>query len=361
MRRYKSRGMVDTAAAPAWWLSSPDQLRRYLESLRGVKLFEIGRSAGGRSILAAAWGQQEALGERTSTSLGSAISGGSADAFYGEPARKRQVFVFVGAAHGTEIEGTVAALNALNVIVCGKDLRGRPWERLAEEGRKLRIVVIPFLNIDGRSRYKHRLHFVGVDWEDYRRMSQGDLKDGTKLDWPESKLYYPLPAERVSKPMGTYFNDNGCNLVYDVGLADDCQPETRALLGLLRREMPDCVLLSHSNQGTLVMPPSSFIPQRFRDRVLQMGAIVGSRCRHEGLKRFTISDRSESYAGQVYYQSDLVYHCCGALPLLVEFPWGYRNVPDNHDEILDTGLFALEEIIAFGASYRFRPPEPKWK
>ena len=57
----------------------------------------------------------------------------------------------------------------------------------------------------------------------------------------------------------------------------------------------------------------------------------------------------------------MIYHCCGALPLLVEFPCGYQNLPDNPDEILDIGLFALEEVVAFGAAYRFRPPDPKWK
>ena len=358
MKRYKSRGKVDTSKAPRWWKSAPGQVERFLRSLKGVEVLEIGRSAGGRPILAAARGPRERQAGRTSTSLASAIAGGKPEAFYGRR-RKRQVVLFVGAAHGTEIEGTVAALNFLNVVVTGKDLRGRSWPGLAAEGRKLRIVIVPFLNIDGRGRCAERLHFVGVDPEAYRGMSQGNWTGGRKLEWPTSKLHHPVPLERIKPPLGTYFNDAGCNLVYDMGLGGDCQPETFALIRLLRREMPDCVLLSHSNNGSLVQPPSSFIPRHFRQRQLQIGALVGARCRREGTGKFAIPTGTETYAGQVFYQCDLVYHCCGALPALVEFPWGYQNRPDNHGEILDIGMYVLEEVVAFGTAYGFRPPEPR--
>ena len=96
----------------------------------------MGRSAGNRPILAAAWGQREDLPGRTSASLASAIAGGDPQAFYGKGQRQRQGFLFLGAAHGTEIEGTVAALNFLNVLVTGKDLRGKAWPRMAEAGRQ---------------------------------------------------------------------------------------------------------------------------------------------------------------------------------------------------------------------------------
>jgi hypothetical protein len=49
------------------------------------------------------------------------------------------------------------------------------------------------------------------------------------------------------------------------------------------------------------------------------------------------------------------------LPLLIEFPYGYENKPDSFDELLDTGMLALEEVVAFGSVYRFRPPDPKPK
>jgi len=357
MKGYKSRARVDTGQAPRWWLSGPEQVEAYLRSLKGVTVFEIGRSAGGRPILAAARGRRERVGGRTSESLSSALAGGSAAAFYGSRARQRQVLLFIGGVHGTENEGTVAALNLLNVAVTGKDLRGRRHPRMAREARKLRIVIIPFLNMDGRCRFADRLHFVGVDTDPYMRMSQGALKGGRRLDWPTSKLLYPLPLDEVAGTLGSYYNDAGYNLVYDHGFGGDCQPETRALVALAREERPDCAVLSHSNNGSLVQPPGSFIPRRFRQRQVQIGAVVGARCRRDGLAKSQVPTGTETYAGQVFYQSDLMYHCCGALPLLVEFPWGYQNVPDNHGEILDIGLAVLEEIVAFGTAYGFRPPE----
>jgi len=212
MPRYKRRGLVDTRKAPDWWLSSPDEVEAYLRSLKGVDVFSLGESAGGRPILAAAWGEREDPPGRTSTSLASAIAGGDPEAFYGKGRRERQSFVFVGAAHGTEIEGTVAALNFLNVVVKGRDLRGRRWARLGREGRKLRLVIIPFFNIDGRARFAEARQFIGIAPEGRRLISQGNWKSGEKLSWPKSKLTYPIPVDEV-EPLGSYFNDNGVNLV----------------------------------------------------------------------------------------------------------------------------------------------------
>lgn len=359
-RAFGDQGTVDTSKAPAWWLSQPDEIEAFLRSLPDVEVLELGRSAGNRPILAAAWGQREDLPGRTSASLASAIAGGNPQAFYGQGQRQRQGFLFLGAAHGTEIEGTVAALNFLNVLVTGQDLRGKAWPRMAEHGRKLRVVIVPFLNIDGRQRFREFRHFIGMHPDDYRLITNGRWKDGELLGWPDSKLHHPVPPARVDV-LGSYYNDHGVNLVYDDAFGDTCEPETRVLIQFLRRELPDCVLCSHSNNGSLVESGSSYIPAHFRQRVAQIGTLVGSRCQREGMKKFAIATRTDQYSGQTFYQTDVIYHCCGAVPLLVEFPCGYQNVPDSPDEILDIGMFALEEVVTFGAAYRFRPPDPKWK
>jgi len=281
VRALGDQGTVDASQAPAWWLSRPDEVEAFLRSLPDVEVFELGRSAGNRPILAAAWGEREDLPGRTSASLASAIAGGDPQAFYGRGQRQRQGFLFLGGAHGTEIEGTVAALNFLNVLVTGQDLRGKAWPRMAEAGRKLRVVIVPFLNIDGRERFREFRHFIGVHPDDYRLITNGRWKDGELLGWPDSKLHHPVPPDRVDV-LGSYYNDRGVNLVYDDALGDVCEPETRALLQFLRRERPDCVLCSHSNNGSLVESASSYIPAHFRQRVAQIGALVGSRCSAKG-------------------------------------------------------------------------------
>lgn len=354
LRGWKGKARVDVSRVPKWWLTQPEETERFLRSLRGVKVWEIGRSAGGRPIIAAAWGPREDLPGRTALSLASAISGGKPEAFYGVGKRKRPGFLFLGNAHGIEFEGTVAALNFLNVVVTGRDLRGRAWPELQKAGRRLRIVIIPHFNIDGRERYARVKHFINVHPDESRRISQGDWKSGEKLVWPTSKLHWPLPVDKIA-PLGGYFNDAGVNLVYDNGLTADFQPETRALLEFLREERPDAALLSHTDNGSLVCEPSSYIPAAFRQRQLQISALAGARCKREGMSKFRMAKNVEGYAGQVFYQADLVYHACGALPLLVEFPCGYQNLPDNFNDILDIGMYVIEEIVRFGVDYGFRP------
>jgi len=85
---------------------------------------------------------------------------------------------------------------------------------------------------------------------------------------------------------------------------------------------------------------------------------VGMRCHKEGFPKYEIPRRPTFYAGEVFYQSDAVYHACGGLPLTVEFPCGWQNLPDSHRGILDIGLAVLDEIAFFGAAYRFRPRDP---
>ena len=347
--------------APRWWLTLPGEIEDHLRKLPGVTVWEMGRSAGNHPILAAAWGTREDLPGRTSASLASARAGGSAAAFYGKGARKRQTLLFLGNAHGIEFEGTVAALNMLNVIVTGKDLRGRRWPRLHREGRKLRIVVIPTFNMDGRLRHAEVTHFLDKEAEAYRQICQGDWKTGEPLVWPKSKLINPIPPDKIKK-MGSYFNDHGVNLVYDTLLGVEPQPETRALLRLCREEMPDCAVCSHTDRGSLVQPPDSFIPSYYRQRQAQIGAIAGARCVREGIiRRYAVPQRTQGYAGEVFYQTDLIYHTCGALPLLVEFPVGYKNFPYTFNAVVDIGLCVLEEIICFGTADRFRPQDPQRK
>jgi hypothetical protein len=348
---------VDVTSAPPWWLTRPEEIRAFLESLDGVTVAEIGRTAGGRAILAASWGEREMLPGRTSRSLASAVGGLDPAAFYGRGRRRRQVILLVGAAHGTELEGTVAALNYLNVLVTGEDLLGRPQPAIAETGRRHRFLLIPILNVDGRVRHLDHVHWIGCDTDYFSMITQGRWRSGEILRWPAGKRHFPIPIEDV-QILGSYYNDAGVNLVYDAPFGADCQPETTALLRCCRRELPDCVLLSHSNHGSLVEAPSAFIPAAYRQRSAQIAAAVGVRCHKAGFAKSDVPAAPRSYAGELFYQTDAVYHAAGALPLLVEFPCGWENVPDNHRDILDIGLAVLDEIAAFGGRYRFRPDEP---
>ncbi len=354
MKKHGGRGKIDTRQAPDWWVSRPDEVEAYLRSLKGVKVFEIGRSAGGRPVIAASWGERDDLPGRTCLRLSSAVGGGGADSFYGQGKRERQGLVFLGGVHGTELEGTVSALNFLNVVVTGKDLRGRKWPRMAEVGRKLRIVIIPYLNIDGRERYRELRHSLNTDLDNYMLISQGMWKDGERVRYPRSKQFWPFPPEEIAS-MGSYYNDAGANLVYDHGLAPTGQPETRGLMTFLQEEMPDCVVCSHSNNGGLLQQVSCFVPEHYSHRAAYLGGIIAMRNHRENMKKAKLP---RVYYPYTFYQTDLIYHVCGALSFIIEFPSGIGNIPDTLDELLDIGMYTMEEIAAFGVGYGFRPREP---
>lgn len=340
---------IDLMAAPPWWLTRPEEIRRFLESLPGVEVEEIGKTAGGRTIIAASYGPREMLPGRTAASLAAAAASGSTAAFYGQGQRIHPVLLFLGAAHGTEVEGTVAALNYLNIIVTGKDLLGRPQPEMAEHGRQLRFIVIPLLNVDGRERAAHARHFINASPAYFEMITQGLSTSGEVLTWGANKAYFPQPPRKI---LGTYFNDAGVNLVYDCQMGPDMQPENAALIRYCRRELPDCILMSHSNNGSLVMAPSGLMGPAWQAKVLAIGAAVGTACRRRGYAKFGIPNNS---GGTMLYQSDALYHACGALPVLVEFPEGWLNIPDNHTDILDIGLTVIDESAAFGIDRQFRP------
>ncbi|MBN1675066.1 MAG: hypothetical protein JXR37_28755 [Kiritimatiellae bacterium] len=349
---------ADPTQAPPWWLTKPKEIRAFLESLAGVTVEEIGQTAGGRPIVAAAWGEREMLPGRTSSSLQQAIAGRDPSAFYGKGERRRQVLLFVGATHGTECEGTVAMLNYLNIVVTGKDLLGREWPAMAEEGRRHRFLIVPILNVDGRERALDHVSWLNVNPDYHAMISQGMRHNGEIIHWPASKLYQPMSTAQF-RIVGTYMNDAGINLLGEPPLGADAQPETTAWLRYARRELPDCVLFSHSDNGSLVEAPNTFIPSHYRQRVAQIAALVGMRCRRAGLAKSGIVQRPGPYSGETWGQEAMAYHACGALPLLVEFPQGWKNVPDTHQGILDIGLHAIDEICAFGNRYRFRPRDPQ--
>lgn len=353
MTTTDEQARVNRGATPDWWPSLPDEAQRIMSSLPGVKLEQIGVSAGGWPILAGAIGEPELLPDRTSASLASARAARAPRAFYGQGKRQRPHVLFLGAVHGTEFEGTVAMLNVLHAMVDGRDLRGRPWSELHALKDRFRVTVVPFLNMDGRMRYADIRHFSPFNRVEYNRITFGQMHDGEVPKWPDVKRYQPQPLGQV-KQLGSYFNDAGVNLVYDDFFGDP-QPETRVLMQLCRREMPDVIIQSHTNHGSLVEHAISYIPRDYQLRLAQLSGAVSTRCAREGVSRRMVAN-PEPYCGQVFYQSDALHHHCGALPVLMEFPCGEPVPPGSLSEILDVSMTALTELLAFGALHGFRPP-----
>ncbi len=343
---------IDVTKAPQFWMTKPDEVLDFLERLPGVVTKEIGKTYGKREIYAAEWGRKEAVSGKTSCSLSSAYGARKPEAFFGTGKRERCCILFVGASHGTEFEGTAAALNFLSILSTGKDLLERPRPDIAQYGDSIRFLFIPFLNVDGRQRLADHVSWIGCNLDYFYAVSQGVTLDGEILSWPKGKQYMPMPELAV---LGSYYNDAGVNLVYDVAMAGDSQPETTAIVRYLREELPDCTIFSHSDKGSLVMEAGAFIPIRYKLKVNQIAALVGMGCHKAGYSQSRIPSSTINYAGEILYQDDIAYHASGTLPLLVEFPHGLSGDPATHEDILDIGLIVLDEIIRYGLRYGFRP------
>lgn len=260
--------------APSFWVSKPDAALPFIESLKEAAVKTIGKSAGGRDLMAIEYGEREPL-EVTTDCLHSAVAAKLAPAdpteifptaFYGEQRRKRPVLAIQGAIHGGELTGTVAALNLCKIIEDGRDLREREWPRLQELARDTRIVIIPWLNIDGVTRFP-LTHLCGAPAGLGQRCQQGIAADGTRYKYPSAKNVFPIPPEKTAF-MGGYYNDAGVNLQYDFCMQRR-QPETVAWMGLLSVRAtgrgPHLSLQCGLNVGAAGVLPARGVPVRVRD------------------------------------------------------------------------------------------------
>ncbi|HEX2100171.1 MAG TPA: hypothetical protein VHF69_05895, partial [Candidatus Synoicihabitans sp.] len=133
---------------PDFWVSEADAVHRYLrERVKRGRVEEIGRTAGGRPILAVAYGDPRE-GHGTTTFSGS-LGFFDVRSYLG-PDHAKKVFIGLGAVHGGEFEGIVGMVNLVAILETGRDLRGKEWPGLVAAAAKVdRIVIVPIVNVDG--------------------------------------------------------------------------------------------------------------------------------------------------------------------------------------------------------------------
>ena len=161
----------------------------------------------------------------------------------------------------------------------------------------------------------------------------------------------PLPVQEF-RQLGGYFNDCGVNCQHDDFFGNP-QPEVRTLIDLVHAERPDCILSCHSCEADPGMSgPNLVLSEKAAQMVIQISAAVITRHVTENLRPYR---RINMKKHTCFLLQDILHLASGALPLLYEFPFGCRNVPFTHDEIVDLGLCLFEEILRFGLETRFMP------
>lgn len=352
----KEFGKLDAFQAenPAFWVARPNEALPFIASLKDSVVKTIGTSAGGRDIIAIEYGEKEPL-ETLTDNLNSALASARVppdptliypECFYGAKRRVRPVVVLQGAIHGEELTGTVASLNLCQIIETGCDLRGREWPRLAELARGMRICVIPWMNPDGTTRFPLS-NPTAAPHALTSRLSQGVTSDGKAYTYPSVKKIQPIPPATTAY-MGTYYNDNGVNLQYDL-MNVDRQPETSAWMKYYLEERPDGVVIWHCDSGSMMGAPEYYLPPGHQIELSRLAGAVRARMQREGYGTRThrLSWQLPGMGKPFLEQIAGTYHVSGATPIMCELPMGPLEYPFSCDELLDIGLMTIEEILNY--------------
>ena len=349
--------------APPFWISTPKLGRPFIEKLKQGTVHTIGRSAGGREIVAIEYGEKEPH-DAAMDNLQSALASNLVppdptdifpDSFFGKTRRRKPVVALQGGIHGSELTGTVASFNLCHLLETGKDLRGKEWPRLLDLARKTRLCIIPWVNVDGAERTRWP-NSSGMPAKAYGRMTQGIAADGRKYEYPAVKSICPIPPDKTAF-MGTYYNDAGVNLQYDF-CAVRRQPETTAWMEYYLAERPDGVAVWHCNAGSLMGPPPFYIPVGYQMEEARLAGALRNRLLRDGYPAGRMSWAGLPGMGKPYLeQITAIYHVCGALPLLLELPAGCKEWELSCDAMLDIGLISIEEILFYAHTDGLRPYE----
>ena len=240
--RFKPMEIPNQEPRPAFWRVRPQEIVDLCERASKCSRKEIiARTPLGHPVYALFYGDFNDAPPQTNWSAGSSST--TWRNYLGDPPPAKETFLLLAGVHGAEAEGVAAAVNLIQCLETGADFRGDPYRELVNLISHYRFIVVPCVNMDGRSLSPD--HLRGANWHDFRAASQGVWKDGSLIGWRGSKAWFPLPLDKVSFP-GGYPNGDGYNIMHDATPGDIRTAEARGLLRLAARWRVDAVLNAHS-------------------------------------------------------------------------------------------------------------------
>jgi hypothetical protein len=339
-------------AAPESYLTSYEKVCRRLEGLKRAEVREIARSPGGRPLHAVAYGEFEPVAR--TANLSSALAAKRPEAFYGA-GRRKQSLLIVSAVHGGEMESIAGVMNLVSLMETGRDLDGVEWPRLRECCSRLRLVVVPVANPDGRARIDSD-DPTGWSNDQTERYRHGLDASGKPIGWPACKTPHPRDP-RADSVLGGYFNDAGVNPHHGGFLDRSVAPETHAVLDLALEETADCFLELHScGAGPFFMVGYDFLPPAMSERQSCFDGAWRAKMRAAGLPAPGWTTRGISSS---IVLTQLAYHRAGALPLLFEGGSGSRYKSGAggrsvYRQIIETYMLLFEAVAEIGVEEGFR-------
>ena len=340
---------------PSFWITTVDEVTLFLKKyVHKGKVEIIGTSAGGRPIRAVVYGQPR-KGKGTTTFSGS-LGFGNVRAYRG-PDHNKTVYMGMSSVHGGEFEGIVGTVNLISVIETGKDLRGKEWPEITAIVAKLdRIILIPIVNPDGRTRIPLRMEaYRDTSFTVAEFLNTGGKPDGTITGWPQIKEFIPMDFKRPGFP-GGYPNDAGVNIQHD-DFSGKRQPETQALLNLTEQEKPDLIINMHT--GAVFMQ----MHRPFCDPALSPVFDSLYTCVHSGLALHGLQNTKDPKVAAdlngvpngVYNLDGALNLHCGALSVVVESPsHGFSGKNDDGKAVLQTPDMLLDaQLVCHQEAMRF--------
>lgn len=329
---------------PNYWKTTLEDIEKAYDSAKNTaQKGIITYSAGNRPVYMLAYGEKK---ERGSANYSSALGALDKSCYKGSTANSPCV-VIIGAVHGQETEGVASIMNLISLLEHGVDLDGNKNDTLLELTKKVRLVLVPVLNPDGRARVEPPA-IVGLTGSELRYWGQGTWKDGSLCGWPDCKKIHPILD--AADHLGGYYNDDGINIMHD-NFFNPMAKETSAILQLCDDENADFILQLHggsNSKGDLLQP--AYVTKEVNEAVYDLSNRCLAAGKKEGLE-FSVLDMPEYPHGENPPSFNLVsaiHHVCGGVSVCYESNECIIDEPGpklTHRQIIRTHMILFEETI----------------
>ncbi len=331
----------------AYWKTTLADAAALAASATKAQVRTVGHSAGGREIYLFFYGKKP---EFARTANYSSALGARRPACYADKSAPdyRPCVFLAGGIHGAEFEGSMAAMNLIQILETGKDFAGTKHPALQKAAEAVNLMIVPFCNPDGRARVPFDT-MVGKSFAQLRYYDQGTWKDGGKLcGWPACKKVHPIKA--AADFLGGYYNDDGINLMHDHPFLPMAE-ETKILYRLMDEYVPDFTVLLHGGDNALanyILKPA-YAPAALYEKISAFEEAFAADCAAQNM-RFTVPETSCAEEMPSFNLLSALTHICGEMCVTYETNQGLcgmENPPFTEEEIYLQHLALFQKMCEF--------------
>lgn len=348
--RFEPIRIAGLEPRPEFWKVRPDEIIDLCRKVARGRSEVIATTPRGFPVYAVFYGDFSETPPQTNWSAGSSSSTWRS---YYQREGKEQTVLFCAGIHGAEAESVAAAVNLIQLLESGKDFRGKSDPALLKLAARYRLIIIPCLNMDGRSISPD--HLRKTSYEDFRRASQGTWADGSLVGWRGSKEYFPLPLDKVSYP-GGYPNAEGFNIMHDATPGHIRTAEARAFLRLVERWDVDLVLNGHSCEySPFMIDPTAIDYPQYIERGRRCVRLVNEALCGAKLREKVPAERKTA---NTFNLNTMATFASGALALTLECCVSADYPPQKpcdytFDEMMEPNFIMLRILLADGLKEPF--------